>query len=194
MAKNASDSRYHVGPSTVSDVSNSTNGTDDLVREEQFQYLLDLILQQDKDFKNMSGKHFKDMLDVTTALEAKMDKQVLETKYLAEALTQQGIDLTVIRDNDALEAFKTKHLAEKLQQQLAKSTLEIKMLSNFTGLQKHYEMLYEQEQNQFQKPLPPKPVQTATRPAFHLGHHHKKGFFNKAASSALRVQGPSEDL
>jgi len=194
MAKNASDSRYHVGPSTVSDVSNSTNGTDDLVREEQFQYLLDLILQQDKDFKNMSGKHFKDMLDVTTALEERMDKQVLETQALSKALSAEGIQLRIIQDNDALKAFQTLHLAQKLEKRVAESTLDIKMLKNFTGLQKHYEMQYQQEQNQLRKPLPPPPVQTATRPAFHLGHHHKKSFFNKAASSALRVHGLPKEL
>jgi len=143
---------------------------------------------------NHDRARIRSTIKLTTALEEGMNKQVLETEGLAKALTQQGINLTVIRDNDALEAFKTLHVAQKLEKQVAESKLEIKMLQNFTGLHKHYAMLHEQEQQQLQKPLPPKPVQTTTRPAFHPGHHQKKSWFNRTASSALRVQGPSEDF
>jgi len=160
-----------------------------------------MIIRQDKDFKDMLNvqrvefsdylKHdrtrIRSTIKLATALEEGMKKQVLETKVLAEALTQQGIDLTVIRDNDALQSFKTLHLAQKLEKQVAQSTLDIKMLKNFTGLQQHYDLQYQQEQKQLRKPLPPLPVQTTARPAFHPGQHQKKSWFNKTAWSALRV-------
>ena len=199
MAKPASVGRYDIEQSFATGAFDETDSAplfdslDHLEDDKKSQHLHNIVQGQDRYMKEA----YSLLKERIVHLEQGMKKQVLETKYLAEALTQQGINLTVIRDNDALEAFKTLHVAQKLEKQVAESTLDIKMLKNFTGLQKHYELQYQQdqqEQNQLRKPLPPLPVQTTTRPAFHPGHPSKKSWFNKAASSALRVQGPSDEL
>ena len=132
----------------------------------------------------MSGKHFKDMLDVTTALEAKMDKQVLETKALSEALNQKDIAMTIIRDNDAVQTYKALHLAQSLQHQVEDSAEAIKCLEiqtntlniqhstvmtslveleRFTGMQSHLQMLHLIDRQQSKGPperaLPSTPKQ-----------------------------------
>lgn len=196
MATPASVGRYDIEQSFATGALDDTDSApelldlDHLEEGKKLQHLHNMVQGQTR----YIDERFSLLKERIVDLEQGMKKQVRETKYLAEALTQQGINLTVIRDNDALEAFKTLHVAQKLEKQVAESKLEIKMLQNFTGLHKHYAMLHEQEQKQLRKPLPPKPVQTTTRPAFHPGHHQKKSWFNRTASSALRVQGPSEDF
>jgi len=176
MAKPASVGRYDIEQSFATGAFDETDSApvfdslDHLEDDKKSQHLRNIVQGQDTYMKEA----YSLLKERIVHLEQGMTKQVLETEGLKQALSTEGIHLRIIQDNDALRAFKTLHLAQKLEKQVAESTLDIKMLKNFTGLQKHYELQYQEEQNQLRKPLPPPPVQTATRPAFHPGHHPKK--------------------
>ena len=92
MTSPTSHTRYDIEPPDASDASDATHGSTDLVREEKFQFLLDLIRRQDA-----------------------------KIKHLAEALNQQGIDLTIIRDDDAVQTFKALHMAQNLKEEVENS-------------------------------------------------------------------------
>jgi len=174
MTSPTSHTRYDIEPPDASDASDATyttHGSDDLVREEKFQFLLDLIRRQDAKIKD-----------------------------LAQALNQQGIDLTIIRDNDALETFKVLHMAQSLQHQVEDSAGAIKVLrietdtlkiqhstamksivslERFTGLEKHIQMLHLKDRP------PQRALPSAPKPSKDKKKYTHKWLFGAQEPSAL---------
>ena len=188
MTSPTSHTRYDIEPPDASDASDATyttHGSDDLVREEKFQFLLDLIRQQDA-----------------------------KIIHLAEALKQQGIHLTIIRDNDALETFKVLHMAQSLQHQVEDSAGAIKVLrietdtlkiqhstamksivslERFTGLEKHIQMLHLKDRHESQRP-PQRALPSAPKPLQDKKKYTHKWLFGAQEPSALEALGLSPNL
>jgi len=178
MTRPTSHTRYDIEPPDVSDATDTTHGSDDLVRDENFQFLLDLIRRQDAKIKDLAQA-----LTQQGIIRNNDAGQTYKALHMAQSLQHQV--------EDSAGAIKVLRIeTDTLNIQHSTVMKSIVSLERFTGLENHQQMLHLKDRHGSQRP-PQKALPSVSVAKPHQDKKMKKTnwLFRAQEPSALEALG-----